>query len=58
MRDKKQEFDFETWYDIAKDEYTQAGFVGLPLDRDAARDAFKDWLSPEEYIQQLVDENN
>lgn len=50
-----QKLEFENWYDIALDAFNNAGFKGLPLDKDAAKDAYDEGISPEGYIQQLKD---
>lgn len=49
---------FDEWYDIALDKFNQAGFKHLPLDRDAAYQAYEDDETPEEYIQSMIDEND
>lgn len=43
---------FEEWYNTTLEIY-KTKFKELPLDEDAARDAYNDGLSPEEYITEL-----
>lgn len=49
------QIEFENWFDIALDKFNAAGFKHLPLDKDAAKDGYDEGLSPEEYIQQMID---
>lgn len=45
---------FDIWYNLTLEMYEKK-FKELPLDKDAARDAFNDGLTPDEYIKELED---
>lgn len=48
---------FEEWFVKASNRYNEVfGSSGIELDRDAAVHSFDDGLSPEEYINKLIDE--